>query len=186
MSAEVSAPPDAIEGLLGVGMELHFEIERFLVHEAKLLDDHRYDDWVELFADDVRYWMPTRTNRLGRDQAKERSGPGDVANFDEGKADLKRRVFRLNTGKAWAEDPPSRTRHLVTNVQAAAADADGEYDVTSAFLVYRNRADTQVDVWVGERQDVLRRLAPAAWQIARRTIVLDQSTVLSSNLSVFF
>ena len=61
-----------------------------------------------------------------------------------------------------------------------------EYDVQSAFLTYRNRGDTEVDVWAGRRDDLLRRIAPGTWQIARRKITIDQSTILSKNLSVFF
>ncbi len=51
--------------------------------------------------------------------------------------------------------------------------------------MYRNRLEDEVDIWVGERHDVLRRLEPRAWQIARRTIILDQNVVLSKNLSIF-
>ena len=185
-SEVTAAGPSPIPELVAIGAELQHEIEQFLFHEAHLLDAHRYDDWLGLFADDVHYWMPTRSNRLGRDQARERSQIGEAANFDETFPDLARRVFRLNTGKAWAEDPPSRTRHLVTNVRASCSANENEYDVESHFLVYRNRSQTKVDIWVGARHDVLRHLGPQTWQIASRVVVLDQSTVLSSNLSVFF
>jgi 3-phenylpropionate/cinnamic acid dioxygenase small subunit len=151
-----------------------------------LLDDRRFDDWLLLFADDIHYWMPTRYNRLGRELDKELAGPGEVANFDEDKRSLGQRVFRINTGMAWAEDPPSRTRHLVCNVWARPAELPDEYDVQSAFLTYRNRGDTEVDVWAGRRDDLLRRVGPGTWQIARRKITIDQSTILSKNLSVFF
>ena len=66
------------------------------------------------------------------------------------------------------------------------AEGADEYDVQSAFLTYRNRGDTEVDVWAGRRDDLLRRVGPGTWQIARRKITIDQSTILSKNLSVFF
>jgi 3-phenylpropionate/cinnamic acid dioxygenase small subunit len=94
-------------------------------------------------------------------------------------------VKRLDTGMAWAEDPPSRTRHLVTNVQITPRPQAGEYDVCSAFLCYRTRLETDVNIFAGRRDDVLRR-TPSGWQIARRRILLDQNVVLAKNLSIFF
>jgi 3-phenylpropionate/cinnamic acid dioxygenase small subunit len=170
---------------LVAGVELQHEIEQFLYFEARLLDERRYEDWLKILADDIQYWMPTRYNRLGRDMDRENSARNEVANFDEDKQSMGQRVYRLSTGMAWAEDPPSRTRHLITNVWVQLID-ENEYEVQSAFLTYRNRADTEVDVWVGRRDDIIRRVGERTFQIARRTITLDQSTILSKNLSVFF
>ena len=47
-------------------MELYYEIEQFLLDEADLLDERRFEEWLELMTDDVHYWMPTRANRLAR------------------------------------------------------------------------------------------------------------------------
>jgi 3-phenylpropionate/cinnamic acid dioxygenase small subunit len=179
-----------------IDVELQVDIEQFLYREAELLDDRRYDDWFALFADDVRYWAPTRANRLRRDRGSELSAPGEVALFDYDKTTLGWRARQLQTSTHWAEDPPSRTRHLVSNVRIGAAgdgpgerapDHGGELEVRSNFICYRNRLADEVDIWAGERHDRLRRAPSAAgWRIARRTIVLDQNVVLSKNLSVFF
>ena len=53
------------------------------------------------------------------------------------------------------------------------------------FLIYRNRLETETDILVGKREDVLRR-ADGQWQIARRKIVLDQNVLLTKNLTFFF
>jgi 3-phenylpropionate/cinnamic acid dioxygenase small subunit len=171
-----------------VDIELQADIEQFLYLEAELLDDRRFDDWFALFADDARYWAPTRSNRLRRDRQLEASAPGEVALFDYDKTTLGWRVRQLQTATHWAEDPPSRTRHLVTNVRVAAADDEaGAFDVRSNFLCYRNRLADEVDLWAGERDDRLRRSADdPGWLIAHRTVTLDQNVVLSKNLSVFF
>src|SRR5688572_11640103 len=100
-----------------VDAELQREIEQFLYEEAELLDDRRLHDWLALLTDDIRYRMPTRDNRVRREQSKELSGETEMAYFDDDKRTLVQRVKRLDTGLAWAEDPPSRTRHLVTNVR---------------------------------------------------------------------
>ena len=167
-------------------LETHFAIEQFLHYEARLLDNRQFDDWLELFADDVHYWMPLRSNRTSRELELETGGQDDLATFDDDFTSLRQRVFRLGTGVAWAENPPSRTRHLITNIWARAAETDGEYDVSSSFLLYRSRGDDVVDTLVGHRDDILRAGGAAGFQIARRTILLDQATILATNLSMFF
>jgi 3-phenylpropionate/cinnamic acid dioxygenase small subunit len=88
-------------------------------------------------------------------------------------------------GMAWAEDPPSRTRHIIANIEVEPGDTARELKVSSNFMVYRNRAETEQDFYVGGRQDVLRHVN-GAWKIARRTIILDQNVLLTKNVSIFF
>lgn len=167
----------------GVSPDLQFEVEQFLYHEAELLDECQFRAWFGLLADDIEYYMPIRPNRLRRDLSVRSELPA-MAHFDEDKASLDLRVRQLESGKHWAEEPPSRTRHLVTNVRIRPR-PDGDLDVTSNFLCYRNRLDTEVDIWAGQRADVLRR-HDDSFLVARRTVLLDQAVVLSKNLSVFF
>jgi len=161
------------------------EVEEFLFHEAELLDARRFDAWLALLAEDVRYWMPLRRNvRAGDQSARENTREREeIAWFDEGKDTLTRRVQQLATGIHWAEEPLSRTSHLVTNVQIAAVAGD-EVTVHCRFLVYRNRLQDETDLLVGRREDVLRH-AGASWQIARRQILLDQNVLQAKNLSFF-
>jgi 3-phenylpropionate/cinnamic acid dioxygenase small subunit len=162
-------------------------IEQFLYYEARLLDDRRLDEWYALLADDIHYFMPTHYNRLKREADREFSGPHEAALFDEDKVSLSQRIRRLHTGMAWAEDPPSRTRHLVSNVMIRPTSTPGEYEVDCYYLLYRSRLEREVEVFVGMRHDLLRRTDTlAGWQIARRTIILDQATLLARNLSFFF
>ncbi|MET9844842.1 3-phenylpropionate/cinnamic acid dioxygenase subunit beta [Streptomyces ossamyceticus] len=167
-------------------IRLHFEVQRLYATEARLLDQHRYADWLELLADDLHYWAPVRTNRLRRQQALADGAPGEVAIFDETKASLAWRIRRFDSGMAWAEDPPSRTRHLITNILVRAADEPGEYVAESSFLCYRNRLEREVDLYAGGRTDVLRRDPDdGRLLIARRTILLDQNVLLAKNISTF-
>lgn len=170
-----------------VSPELQQEIEQFLYFEASLLDDHLIADWMGLMAADIHYFMPLRTNRGPRERDREFSGLRDIAYFDESKASLDLRLRKLQTGVAWAEEPPSRTRHMVTNVRITALANPTEYEVKSVFLLYRNRAETQTDIFAGMRIDGLRRIESAAgFEIFKRHIHLDQSTLLANNLSIFF
>jgi 3-phenylpropionate/cinnamic acid dioxygenase small subunit len=166
--------------------ELQQEIEQFLYHESRVLDERQYEQWYELLADDLHYFMPTRYNRLRRESDREFSAPDEAALFDEDKKSIAQRIRRLNTGMAWAEDPPSRTRHMVSNVVIRPR-GDGEYEIDCYYLLYRSRLEREVEIFVGMRHDVLRRCAnPAGFQIARRTIILDQTVLLARNLSFFF
>jgi 3-phenylpropionate/cinnamic acid dioxygenase small subunit len=109
--------------------------------------------------------------------------------FDEGKDTLGRRVRQILTGIHWAEEPPSRICHMVSNVQVLHARPDpaspSEVEVKSRFLVYRNRVETETDFLVGKREDLLRRVG-GGWRIARRKIILDQNVLLAKNLTVLF
>ena len=165
--------------------ELRREIEEFLYFEAELLDDRRLREWFELFADDIRYWMPIRHNLFERpeDIRDELSKPGEGFYFDDDRKSLKIRVERAYAKNAWAEMPPSRTRHLITNIRIKKDDGR-EIKVHSNFLVYRTRMENDQDMFVGERQDILRRV-DGGFKIAKRTIILDQAVLTAKNISVF-
>jgi 3-phenylpropionate/cinnamic acid dioxygenase small subunit len=169
-----------------IAPELQLEIEQYYYHEAELLDDHLYEEWLDLFSGDSRYWMPTRANRNLREQDKEVSAEGEFALFDDNKKSLSWRVKQMESLAHWAENPRSRTRHLISNVRIAPRKSHGEYEVKSNFICYRNRLQDEVDIWAGERIDLLRRDEEQELHIARRKILLDQNVVLSKNLSVFF
>ena len=171
----------------------HFEVQQFYNDEAELLDDGRFTDWLDLLAEDLHYWMPTRTNRLRRQQAFSVAAPGEAAYYDETKESLAWRIRRFDSGMAWAEDPPSRTRHLVTNVVVRHAELDdtagtdtGDLVVRSAFLVWRNRLEREVNIYAGARNDLLRRKPDGRLMVTRRTILLDQNILLAKNISTFF
>jgi len=169
---------------------LTHDVAEFLYREAELLDERRYDDWLALLADDVRYWMPMRRNvKFGEEEHEFTRERQDIAWFDEGKDTLVRRVKQIQTGIHWAEEPVSRISHLVTNVQLVEATPSvaeaREVTTHCRFLIYRNRVETETDILVGKRDDVLRREGEE-WRITRRKIVLDQNVLLSKNLTFFF
>ena len=164
---------------------LQHSVEQFLYREAALLDDQKFTEWVELFSEDVHYWLPTRMTRTVRERSKEVAGPGEAAFFDDDKAFLQGRVRRLTSGVAWSEEPPSRTRRLITNVRISEL-ITGELEVTSNFMVKRSRLERHQDEFFGERFDLLRRSASRyGFEIARRRIVLDTTTLLAPSISVF-
>lgn len=168
-------------------IQRQFLVEQFLFEEAHLLDSWEWPKWLELFAEDVRYWMPLRRNLQRRERGTGHLPTGlEMALIDDDYTQLKLRVQQMSSGRHWAEDPPSRCRHVVSNIVVVDEDeAKGELEVRSNFIVYRNRLEREVDVWAGGRVDKLRRHGDG-FLIAARTVLLEQNVVLSKNLSVFF
>lgn len=163
---------------------LQHKVEQFLFHEASLMDERKHDEWLKLFAADIHYVMPLRTNRGRRELHLEYSGAHESAYFDESIDSLEMRVRKFTCGSNWAEDPPSRIRHLITNIRVNPL-GNGEVEAKSNFIVYRNRLERQTDIFAGERHDVLRENGDS-YRIAKRRILLDQGTLLTSSLSFFF
>jgi 3-phenylpropionate/cinnamic acid dioxygenase small subunit len=192
--ATLADEPDAVGAVRGgamattvdtrirVGSEEYSEVLEFLYDELDLLDNFRFPEWLELLATDIEYRMPVRLERMPKD------GHGFVTGmefFSETFASLTTRVKRLQTEQAWAEQPNSRTRHLLANVRIDRAERPDELTVVSNFIVTRTHWDFPYDLFAGERHDVLRR-ANDSFKVARRTIYLDQTVLHSYNLSIFF
>lgn len=175
--------------------DLRVAIEQTLYREARLLDERRFREWLDLFTDDIRYRIPVRTVRYaGNSKAVARpddsaalpevAGEAELAVFDEDKQSLSMRVARLETGSAWAEDPPSRTTHIVTNVEVE-PQSDNEAVAYSNVIVHRVRLEADEDMFFGRREDILRRVE-GGWKIARRTVVLGHGVLRARNMSFFF
>ena len=166
------------------GVLLHHAVERFLYDEAALLDARCYQEWYALMAPDIHYWMPIRRTVTLRNIDREFTKSGDMAFFDENHDLLGARVAKLGAGSAWSEDPPSRSRHFVSNVRITGIDGD-EIAVSSCFCVHRTRLEREIDYWTGRREDLLRR-TDDTFLIARRHLFLDQTVVLATNMSTLF
>jgi 3-phenylpropionate/cinnamic acid dioxygenase small subunit len=169
----------------------HLQAHQFLVDEAYLLDAQRYEEWLATLTDDIRYIMPVRvTTARG---AGFDTSPG-MAHFDEDKYSLSQRVARMGTEHAWAEDPPSRLRHFITNVRTFECDpieGVSHLFVESAELLFRSRGDVNESALVScGREDLLRwcfdpRSRQQILKLARRKIIADESVLRMQNLAVF-
>lgn len=167
-----------------VGSPIYNEVVQFLYEEALALDHRNFDAWAAMLAQDLRYTAPLRITRTG--PARNDDIVRNARHFDDDYRSIMSRLGRLGTKSAWAEDPPSRTRRLVTNILVRATDRDDEFAVTNYLYMKRSRYDDPVYKEISaERRDLLRRVAPNHWQIARREIIVDQSVLGMSNLAVF-
>jgi len=164
-----------------VSHELQHSVEQFLYREVRLLSELRYEEWLDLFTDDARYWMPVRETVDGQPDAV--AGDGEMALFDDDKAFLASRIERLRSPLAHAERPPSRLRYFVSNVEIDDLGED-RFDVRCNILVYQSRLERTEASYVGRREDRLRR-HDHSWWIVNRKIILDQ-TLVPRSISIFF
>ena len=155
----------------------------FLDHESRLLDDgNQLWRWFALLAPDIRYEVPIRLSRERRSNVGEYAGTG--YHMREDHASLRMRIERLDTEHAWAEEPPSRLRRVVSGVEIIGQPAADEYEVSSSFLLMRGRDQVDADLLAGQRHDVL-RTDGSRLLLAKRTIYLDHTVLPTPNLGIF-
>lgn len=167
-----------------VPFDVHYALDKFLAHEARLLDQEQYQDWLALLAPDIRYVMPVPANTQRRNRPG-RSTLDAMYIYNEGHGDLAQRVAREETGMVWLNDPPTRHVRIVTNIEAEATDTPDLYRVHSKFMLFRSRRERDLVSHVGWREDQIRH-TEAGYRIAHRTIHLPERVILDKNLNMFF
>lgn len=153
----------------------------FLYREARALDRRDFVTWKTMLAEDIRYRMPIRVtkskNHDGVDQG--------TSHFEDDYTSLAARLHRLSMKSAWAEDPPSRTRRMVSNILVSPTDRDTEFEVVSYLHLLRNRSNEAEFLHLScERRDRI-RFEGEVTTICNREIIPDQSVLGMPNLAVF-
>jgi 3-phenylpropionate/cinnamic acid dioxygenase small subunit len=165
---------------------LQHDLQQFLYLEARLLDERRLTEWLELLDDNLDYWMPMRRNvKFGDWDLEFTDHHKEINWFDETKDILAGRIRQLGTGVHWPEEPVSRFEHLITNIEFDGEDAEG-IRVNSKFHCYQNRLQEEVNQWVGRREDLLRRDPETKFKIVKRKIILAQNVMLPKVVNTFF
>lgn len=164
-------------------MKLQNIVQQFVYHEVGLLEAGEYDEWLTLFSEDARYWMPTRETRTRREDGVRSTN--EMLVYDDDKKFMRTRVERMKSDMAHAEQPPSRLRYFVTNVRAKVADTtESELFVQCNLMVYQTRMERMETSYVGKREDRM-TLQDGTLRIVERKIILDH-TMLPRAISVFF
>jgi p-cumate 2,3-dioxygenase subunit beta len=149
--------------------ELRAEVEHFLFEEAELLDNWRLNEWVELFTEDAVSLVPALDDP-NRDPAQ------SVFLVADDLPRIRSRVRQLTGETAWAENPRSQTRRLITNVRITAADG-AAVCATANFLVHRCRME-RISTFAGQYQYKLVH-HNGSFKIAERKVILAQDTLRS-------
>jgi len=156
----------------------YLEIQRFLFRETALLDRRDYGGWLALTTQDIRYRVSAM---VARDAGAE---PVDYAIVDEDQVGLKSRIDQISNPRLTrAENPPSMTRRVVSNIEAYDGESAGQFLVKSYLLAFRSRSSApEGGFYVAERWDVLRRTA-GGWRLAKRDVHLDHVMLFDGALS---
>ena len=150
---------------------LRERVEEFLFHEAKLIDEHLYDEWLALWTEDGLYWVPCNTDDA--DPALQ------AMLIYDNRARLGERIYRLTSGAAWAQQPRSRTRRLISNVEVR--ENEGGYAVESNCIIAELRRSRQ-DIFAARMLHTLRQ-AGDSFQIALKKVLLLNNDEPIDNLT---
>lgn len=179
-----------------IAPEQQRELERFYFHEARLLDNRQYLQWLALLSQDIRYLMPSRVNVQvnNRDRGEEdmisveRELEGEDSmgcpHREENYILLMLRAQRAYKINSWSEHPPARTRRIVGNIELMARQAD-TLSVLSNFHLYYTRPGNENIIYSGQRRDTLLAM-PEGLRIGRREVVLDYATIQLPTLGLLF
>lgn len=172
-------------GRIGSADERYHHVVDFLHDEASLLDEYRSVEWLKLLAEDITYRVPVRVSRMRDDPLPQFAT--NMFHYDENHVTLTMKVLRLaTTASPWCENPPSRSRRLITNVRVFEGVEPDEFYAVSSMLMTRNRHSESVPLIIsGERRDLLRREGDG-YLIAHREFLMDQTTLGYPNLTVIF
>ncbi len=145
-------------------------IEQFLFLEARLQDEHRYDEWEALWTDDALYWVP-----IGDDPDPDKK----VSVIYDNRARLASRIRQLKTGRRQSQSPPSRMRRVISNIEITPR---GEgIEVVSNFVLFESRRGT-LNLWAGQTHHKLRAEAGTLKLVSKKVLLVNSDEAIP-NLS---
>lgn len=171
--------------LTPVSVEEYHQISMLLAKEYRILDEERFNDWLDLLHPEIHYWMPGIENRR-RENPLEYGffDSKHMAYFDDAIRDIKRRVSRFSQPSAWAENPGTRNVHIVAGIEAFYGEKAGEYCVYSTFQNIRSRGLDEEYIFSGRRYDTW-SLVDGALKLKKRLILMPNATLTCKNINTF-
>src|SRR3974390_228665 len=119
--------------LSAAGLDLH-RCEQFLIHESRLLDEGKFDDWLALFTPDAWYWVPSEPDQPDPHET--------VSLIYDDRRLLETRVRRLASPRMYSQEPRSRTSRIVGNVTSEGNDRKA-CPVPPKFVIVEFRREQQ-------------------------------------------
>ena len=145
--------------------DLHAEVEQLLFLEARLADESRYEEWLALMTEDVRYWVPSGAADYDPDTR--------ISFVNDNRSRLETRVRQLLTGVRYAQTPPSPMRRVISNIEIDSTGDDGTITAGSNFVLYElsAQATNELRIWAGRTTHRIRR-TDGGLRIAAKTVEL--------------
>ena len=146
------------------------QIENFLYREARLMDEHAYDEWLALWTDDALYWVPSNDDDM--DPTRQ------VAIIYDHLPQMQDRIERLKGGAAYSQDPKSRLRRVVSNIEIEQAE-NNEVIVYSNFNLTELRRGKQ-DTFAGRNIHRLRPDGDGLKMVSKKVLLLNNDEVIDN------
>jgi 3-phenylpropionate/cinnamic acid dioxygenase small subunit len=150
-----------------------YQIEKFLYHEAQLMDENRFDEWLALWRDDCLYWVPSNLDDYDPTL--------HVSIIYDDRERLEDRIMQLKSGERWSQEPRSRMRRLISNVEFEES-GDGEVTVVSNFILLELRRGEQ-DTFGARQIHKLRSDGNGSFKIAYKKVMLVNNDDRIGNLT---
>jgi len=149
------------------------EVEAFLYKEARLADENRYDEWTALWTDDAIYWVPANLDDYDPRE--------HISLIYDDRERIQDRVDRLKSGAAWSQEPRSRVRRLVSNIEIEPPNEKGEITTSSNFVLGDLRRGVQAVYFARQ----IHRLRPTTQglRLAYKKVMLLNNNEPIHNLS---
>lgn len=137
------------------------DVEQFIYREARLQDEHEYEAWEALWTDDAIYWLPANGDDIDPE--------AQMSIIYDNRSRIGVRVRQLLSGKRYTQEPRSRLRHFVTNIELLGRQGDDVHAGCNVMVFESNlRGET---VWAARTEYVL-RLQDAGMKMARKKVAL--------------
>jgi benzoate/toluate 1,2-dioxygenase beta subunit len=157
-------PPSAID------LDLLKEVEQFIYAEARFQDELSYDEWEALWTDDAIYWVPANGDDI--DPTTQMS-----IVFDN-RSRIATRIKQLHTGKRHSQNPPSRLRRLISNVELLEPE-DDDIRAGANFLIYESR-ERGVTLWAGRSEYRLRRTDDGLKMAGKKVLLVNNDRPITT------
>lgn len=137
------------------------DVTQFIYREARLQDEHQYDEWEALWTDDGVYWVPANGDGGDPEQV--------MSIIYDNRSRIALRIRQYHTGKRFSQTPQSRLRRLISNIEVTEDDGS-ELSVGSNVLIFENQTRGDV-LWAARTEYRLRRVN-GALRMARKKVNL--------------
>ncbi|HVZ44230.1 MAG TPA: aromatic-ring-hydroxylating dioxygenase subunit beta [Ramlibacter sp.] len=148
----------------------HHEICQFLYREARLQDEHRFEEWERLWTDDAIYWVPA--NGDGGDPERE------MSIIYDNRSRIGLRIRQYLTGKRYSQLPRSRLRRVVGNIEVLAEEPAGTR-VAANMILYESHRRGQI-MWAARVDYVLRRVEGEYRLASKKVALVNNDTALTT------
>jgi 3-phenylpropionate/cinnamic acid dioxygenase small subunit len=183
--------------MAAIDHELYLRIQQYYFREARLLDERQYQQWFALLSEKIEYLVPARhvaqlDTALRETEALLNTQQEFSSNMEpplraENHLHLMIRAMRSFKLNAWSENPPARTRRLVSNIEvfASVEKPQVEWQVYNNTLLYYSRHEHSDALYSYQRKDVLETKGDD-FCLVKREVLLDSCVITGPSVGLFF